>query len=130
MKAMIPEVTPGRYVSTTELFARAHRLWTFADEIYSATKYPYVSYQVLKMSPTFGDILLHIYEAGVAAASHSPEIRRLEAKLRRAQAERARLRAQLWSMGIDPDTISTPQHVSVRATPPVTVSPPQRQVSP
>lgn len=117
----VDSISRGQPTYVDALIARAARLWTYADEIYSARNIPYVSFQVLKTAPTFDVILGHIYEAGKAEAEakYAAEIRLLDD-------ERVRLIEEIRSLGGDPDAhpswsvpYSLPREPLVESPPPL-----------
>ena len=86
-----------RGFSSSDLSARARRLWDHAEQIYSAVNIPGVSFQIVKASPSLWAILEHVHEVGRVEVE-----RKYAADLSRLEAERAELEAKLRSLGIDP----------------------------
>ena len=123
MTGSVAVIRPAQPLASSELFARADRLWQYADEIYSATQYPFVSFRVLKTAPNFGAIWEHIAEAARAEveAAYAPRLKQLEDEI-------ARLEAETVALGGTLPPVAVPSQRQI-APPEVIQLQPQRQKS-
>jgi len=97
---MAGSFSDARPTDLDALLASAARLWTYSDEIYAATKYPFVDRHVIKNASSFAEIFVHVYDAGRASTEA-----KLARKLARLHRKIARLRAEIRVRGGDPDAL-------------------------